>query len=260
MWLSLIGALLCVFVMFLISWATALLTFGCVLTLYLIVAYRKPDVNWGSSTQAQTYKTALNSVQQLNNVEDHIKNYRPQILVFSGFPNTRPILVDFAYSLTKNVSLLLCGHIIKGATNHKHQSYLQRRARDWFGIHKLKAFYSQVDDESFESGCKALMQASGIGKLKPNIVLMGYKHDWRTCDKDDLQMYFNVVHKVSGGGFRTGDEIIVAISFRPLTCTIPWEFYGSLRDLIIQPFWEMICPSHIWKLHDQLYPRTVQRI
>lgn len=199
MWLSLIGALLCICVMFLISWATALLTFGAVLTLYLIVAYRKPDVNWGSSTQAQTYKSALLSVQQLNNVEDHIKNYRPQILVLSGFPNSRPILVDFAYSLTKNMSLLLCGHIIKGATNHKHQSYLQRKARDWFGMHKLKAFYAHVDDESFENGCKALMQASGIGKLRPNIVLMGYKGDWKSCAKEDLQMYFNVVHKVSFG-------------------------------------------------------------
>lgn len=202
MWLSLIGALLCVFVMFLISWATALLTFGAVLTLYLIVAYRKPDVNWGSSTQAQTYKSALLSVQQLNNVEDHIKNYRPQILVFAGFPNTRPILVDFAYSLTKNVSLLLCGHIIKGVSNHKHQSYLQRRARDWFESHKFKAFYAYVEDESFENGCKALMQASGIGKLRPNIVLMGYKNDWRTCEKDDLQMYFNVVHKVRSRYFK----------------------------------------------------------
>lgn len=196
MWLSLIGAILCVFVMFLISWATALLTFACIIALYLIVAYRKPDVNWGSSTQAQTYKSALLSVQQLNNVEDHVKNYRPQILVLSGFPNSRPILVDFAYSLTKNVSLLLCGHVVRGATNHKHQCYLQRRAREFFQAHKLKAFYSYVDEENFESGCKSLMQASGIGKLRPNIVLMGFKNDWRTCGTDDLEMYFNVVHKV----------------------------------------------------------------
>lgn len=37
------------------------------------------DVNWGSTTQAQTYKNALLSVQQLNNVEEHVKNYRPQV-------------------------------------------------------------------------------------------------------------------------------------------------------------------------------------
>lgn len=45
MWLSLIGAVLCVLVMFLISWWNALLTFCIVLALYLIVSYRKPGTH-----------------------------------------------------------------------------------------------------------------------------------------------------------------------------------------------------------------------
>lgn len=69
------------------------------------------DVNWGSTTQAQTYKHALTSVQQLSRVEDHVKNYRPQILVLTGIPHTRPPLIDFAYLITKNVSLLICANI-----------------------------------------------------------------------------------------------------------------------------------------------------
>jgi solute carrier family 12 (sodium/potassium/chloride transporter), member 2 len=87
MWLSLVGAVLCVAVMFLISWATALLTFACVIALYLVVSYRKPEVNWGSSTQAQTYKNALMSVQQLNYVEEHVKNYRPQVSESTKVPS-----------------------------------------------------------------------------------------------------------------------------------------------------------------------------
>lgn len=39
------------------------------------------------------------------------------------------------------------------------------------------------------------MQATGIGKLKPNIILMGYKTDWQTCDHKELDQYFNVMHK-----------------------------------------------------------------
>uniref|UniRef100_A0A1L8DEN0 Putative k+/cl-cotransporter kcc1 n=2 Tax=Nyssomyia neivai TaxID=330878 RepID=A0A1L8DEN0_9DIPT len=195
MWLSLVGTILCVSVMFLISWATALLTFACVIALYLIVHYRKPDVNWGSSTQAQTYKNALMSVQQLNNVEEHVKNYRPQILVLSGLPSIRSILVDFGYLITKNVSLLVCGHIIQSVSNQKHRLYMQQKTKEWFDDHKMKAFYAHVDDECFETGCKALMQASGIGKLKPNVVMMGYKNDWKTVEAVALKQYFNVVHK-----------------------------------------------------------------
>ncbi|XP_016966179.1 bumetanide-sensitive sodium-(potassium)-chloride cotransporter isoform X2 [Drosophila biarmipes] len=195
MWLSLLGAILCVAVMFLISWATALITFAAVLALYLIVAYRKPDVNWGSTTQAQTYKNALMSVQQLNNVEEHVKNYRPQILVLSGLPNTRPVLVDLAYMLTKNLSLMVCGHVLRGSSSQKYRTYLQERAANWFRKHRVKGFYALVDGEDFESGTRALMQASGIGKLKPNIILMGYKTDWQTCDHKELDQYFNVMHK-----------------------------------------------------------------
>ncbi|CAD7082120.1 unnamed protein product [Hermetia illucens] len=194
MWLSLVGAILCVAVMFLTSKATALITFAVVLALYLIVAYRKPDVNWGSTTQAQTYKKALLSVQHLNNVEEHVKNYRPQILVLSGLPNSRPVLVDFAYLLTKNLSLLVCGHVLR-QSSQKYRNYLQDRANSWFKRHRVKGFYSLVDDEDFDAGCRALMQATGIGKLKPNIVLLGYKADWKVCDKKELNQYFNVMHK-----------------------------------------------------------------
>jgi solute carrier family 12 sodium/potassium/chloride transporter 2 len=41
-WLSLIGFIVCVAIMFLISWVTSLITFIVVFALYLLVVYRKP--------------------------------------------------------------------------------------------------------------------------------------------------------------------------------------------------------------------------
>lgn len=37
---------------------------------------------------------------------------RPQILVFSGAPHSRPALVDFASNISKGISLLICGHVV----------------------------------------------------------------------------------------------------------------------------------------------------
>jgi solute carrier family 12 sodium/potassium/chloride transporter 2 len=71
------------------------------------------EVNWGSSTQAQSYKSALKSMQELIFVEEHVKNYRPQLLVLTGMPGSRPPLVDFANLITKKVSLLICGHVLQ---------------------------------------------------------------------------------------------------------------------------------------------------
>lgn len=194
MWLSLLGSILCVLVMFLISWWTALLTLTAVMALYLIVAYRKPDVNWGSTTQAQIYKTALQAVHQLNSVEDHVKNYRPQILVLSGNPSARPALVDFAHQLTKNISLLVCGHINNSPLHQRIRNMLNYKANSWLKTYKLKAFYIQVDGVSFVDGAKSLLKACGIGKLRPNILLLGHKSDWQKCSTEDLEMYFEVLH------------------------------------------------------------------
>lgn len=81
-WLSLFGFLLCVGIMFLIDWLSSLITYSIILALYLVVVYRKPDVNWGSSTQHQIYKSALTSAYKLQTVSDHVKNFHPQVIIF----------------------------------------------------------------------------------------------------------------------------------------------------------------------------------
>lgn len=193
-WLSLLGAILCVAVMFLMNWPTALVTFGCLFTLYLVVMYRKPDVNWGSSTQAQTYKSALNSVQHLVHVEEHVKNYRPQILVLSGLPSARPPLIDFANLICKQLSLMVCGHVVKNQLNQRTRASFNNRMYHWFRMHKIKAFYNVVDNSGFQEGATALMQLTGLGKMKPNLALMGYKRDWAVAEEDELDAYFGVIH------------------------------------------------------------------
>ncbi|XP_050441187.1 bumetanide-sensitive sodium-(potassium)-chloride cotransporter isoform X2 [Adelges cooleyi] len=195
MWLSLAGSMLCVVLMFVICWWIALVTLVAILALYLIVSYQKPDVNWGTSTQAQTYKQALIAVHSLIRVEDHVKNFRPQLLVLTGMPSSRPPLTDFAHLITKNLSLLVCGNMIKTPTSQKLLEIYSKRANNWLNYHKIKGFYVQIDGTNFEDGAKSLMQTVGLGKLKPNIVMLGYKTNWFKCSTNDLNMYFNVLHK-----------------------------------------------------------------
>lgn len=50
-----------------------------------------------------------------------------------------------------------------------------------------------MEDDSFEHGCKSIMQICGLGKLKPNMMLLGYKGDWVKGNRQDLKEYFNVI-------------------------------------------------------------------
>ncbi|XP_009474611.1 PREDICTED: solute carrier family 12 member 2 [Nipponia nippon] len=149
MWISLVGAILCCIVMFVINWWAALLTYVIVLGLYIYVTYKKPDVNWGSSTQALTYLNALQHSIRLSGVEDHVKNFRPQCLIMTGAPNARPALLHLVHAFTKNVGLMICGHV---------------------------------------------HMAAGLGRMRPNTLVVGFKKNWRQSDMRDVETYINLFH------------------------------------------------------------------
>nr|ANU78813.1 Na+/K+/2Cl- cotransporter [Portunus trituberculatus] len=195
LWISWLGGILCLIVMFLIDWITALATFLIIVALYLFVSYRNPNVNWGSSTQAQTYVSALKTTLDLNTIEEHVKNYRPQILVLTGPVGSRPPLIDFAYSITKNISLLACGHVIQGPQTQRLRNSLTRQSYNWLIRHRIRAFYSLVEGSNLEDGARNLFQLVGLGKLRPNTVVLGYKANWRKCDPMELKAYFNTLHE-----------------------------------------------------------------
>ncbi|XP_042225258.1 bumetanide-sensitive sodium-(potassium)-chloride cotransporter-like isoform X2 [Homarus americanus] len=197
-WLSLIGGVMCTAIMFLIQWWTALLTLTIIILLYLIVAHRRPDVNWGSSTQAQMYSIALSSVMSLSQIEEHVKTYRPQILVLCGAPSARPPLLHFAYSITKNMSLLVVGHCLKDQQSQRERSSLVSEASEWLSQHKVRAFYALADGPSMELAARTLMCTVGLGKLRPNLVLMGYKATWHSCPAEELHSYFTTIHYAFG--------------------------------------------------------------
>lgn len=196
MWLSLLGALLCCAVMFVINWWAALLTYGIELLLYIYVTVKKPDVNWGSSTQAVTYVSAVRNALSLSGVDDHVKNFRPQILTLTASVRTRPALLDLAHAFSKTFGLCLTCEVIVGprtealeemnANIEKNQMFLRSTKR--------KAFYSAVVSEDFRDGAVALLQASGLGRMKPNILMMGFKMNWRTAGAEGVQNYVGVLH------------------------------------------------------------------
>jgi solute carrier family 12 sodium/potassium/chloride transporter 2 len=158
----------------------------------LYISYRKPEANWGSSTQAQQFVLALKNVQSLNDVPDHVKNYRPKLLVFTGLPIHRQPLVDFGYLITKKLSLMICSHMEPKQTSKSNLGTIRKNVNAWLKDRKIKAFFSVTQDESFSVGAKNCMNLVGIGKLTPNMAMLGFKSDWQ---KDEgLDQYIDVIH------------------------------------------------------------------
>merc|ERR1712106_671156 len=99
--------------MFIMDWKYATGTIAIQAVLGAYIYYANPEANWGSSADAQTFLTAMKSTQELTDGPDHVKTYRPNLLVLTGNPAHRPSLVDFANIIIKNRSLLVCGHVMK---------------------------------------------------------------------------------------------------------------------------------------------------
>ncbi|NXC93656.1 S12A1 protein, partial [Certhia familiaris] len=196
MWVSLFGALLCCGVMFVINWWAALITYAIELFLYIYVTYKKPEVNWGSSTQALYFVNALDSALALTTVEDHVKNFRPQCLTLTGAPMVRPALLDITHTFTKNNGLCICCEVYTGPRKLcvKEMNSGMEKKQAWLTKNKRKAFYAAVAADNFRDGVKSLLQASGLGRMKPNTLVIGFKKDWRSAPATQVENYVGIIH------------------------------------------------------------------
>ncbi|KAG8192636.1 hypothetical protein JTE90_017198 [Oedothorax gibbosus] len=194
LWLSLVGALLCVVIMFVMSWITALVTDVVVVALYVYIAKTCPDINWGSSFQGYVYRNALYYLGKLNKVEEHVKNYRPAILLLSGPACSRPQLVDLAGLLTKGHGLHLCAHITQERLDWRQRRALADLNTRWLHERRVKACYTLLEADTLDKGVRCLLQSAGLGKMRPNILMLGFKEQWQTCDVKETLDYFRVIH------------------------------------------------------------------
>ncbi|XP_033839536.1 solute carrier family 12 member 10, tandem duplicate 1 [Periophthalmus magnuspinnatus] len=200
-WAALFGAVISVVLMFLFTWWAALVTFGIIFFLFGYVNYTKPKVNWGSSVQAGTYNMALSYSVALSGVEDHVKNFRPQCMVLTGPPNQRPALVDFVGAFTKHVSLMVCGDILTEQDRKTRGPKTTDWLVKWLNQRKVRSFYTPFSSDSLREGARFLLQASGLGKLKPNTLVLGFKSNWRESTPETIEDYTNMIYDTFDSNF-----------------------------------------------------------
>ncbi len=179
--------------MFLIEWWAALVSFLVCSSLYMYIKHRKPNINWGSSTQAHIFRKSLEYSMKLNITDEHVKNFRPNFLVLTGSLNKRPALIDICAELTKGNSLMVCGNILQKSQENRELDGSSKQY-DWLSKRKVKSFYSEVNSDNFRSGAVALMQSVGLGKLRPNTLTMGFKNNWLTDSTESVQDYYRIIN------------------------------------------------------------------
>lgn len=88
---------------------------------------------------------------------------------------------------------MVCANILQ--TNQAlRESQNFSKYYDWMAKRKVKSFYTEVNTSSFRSGAVSLMQCVGLGKFRPNTLMMGFKNNWLSDSIESTLDYYGIIN------------------------------------------------------------------
>jgi len=194
--LSLLGAALCVAVMFMSDWFYALIAIGLASVIYKYIEYRGAEKEWGDGISGLALNAARFSLLRLEEGPPHIKNWRPQILTLCKMnadmkPNNRK-LIALASQLKAGKGLAVVSSVLQGEFPEKSidAQTAKENLRQAMSNEKVKGFGDVLVAKDVNQGIVSLIQSTGLGGLKPNTVIFGWPHGWRNAEKNQSWRIF----------------------------------------------------------------------
>ena len=171
--LSLLGGIGCLAVMFLINAVATIVAAAIVLAIFFWLQQRELSTTWGDVRQGIWMTLLRTGIFQINRVED-TKNWRPNILVFSGSPYKRWSLIQLAYALTHKRGFITVSSVVSSVTRDlARQMHLENTIREQLNKQQVQALVRVVNAPNPFDGMLQLVEAYGLGPLVPNIILLG---------------------------------------------------------------------------------------
>ncbi|XP_021251728.1 solute carrier family 12 member 9 [Numida meleagris] len=175
----LLGIAGCCVMMFLISPVSASASLGFLLILLLALHYLSPSSTWGYISQALIFHQVRKYLLMLDVRKDHVKFWRPQMLLMVQNPRGSARLIDFVNDLKKS-GLYVLGHVELQDLDALPSDPLQPQQDSWLSlVDKLnvKAFISLTLAPSVRHGVRQLLFTSGLGGMRPNTLVLGFYDD-----------------------------------------------------------------------------------
>lgn len=171
--LSLLGALGCLGVMFLIDARATVVAALIVIAIYFWLQRRELKTTWGDVRRGMWMALIGTGIFQIGE-QDDTKNWRPHILVLSGAPQKRWSLIELADGLSHNSSLMTVSSVLpSGSRDLAQQNQLERTIRDYLQKRGIRALVRVITASDPFEGAVRLVETYGLGPLVPNTIVMG---------------------------------------------------------------------------------------
>ncbi|KAF3450326.1 hypothetical protein FNV43_RR06406 [Rhamnella rubrinervis] len=187
--LSLLGASLCIVIMFLISWSFTVVSLALASLIYYYVSIKGKAGDWGDGFKSAYFQLALRSLRSLGANQVHPKNWYPIPLVFcrpwGKLPENvpcHPKLADFANCMKKKGRGMSIFFSILDGDYHEHAEEAKNACKQlatYIDYKNCEGVAEIVVAPSMAEGFRGIVQTMGLGNLKPNIVVMRYPEIWR---------------------------------------------------------------------------------
>ncbi|XP_051943632.1 solute carrier family 12 member 9-like isoform X1 [Hippocampus zosterae] len=174
-----LGILGCLVMMFLINAIYAFASIAFMLLLLMLIHYLGPISNWGYISQALIFHQVRKYLLMLDVRKDHVKFWRPQVLLMVANPRSCVGLITFTNDLKKS-GLYVLGHVKLGLLDERPSDPLQSCYDSWLSLvdHlNVKAFVNLTLADSVRHGVQHLLFITGFGGMRPNTLVLGFYDD-----------------------------------------------------------------------------------
>ncbi|KAM4627334.1 solute carrier family 12 member 9 isoform 2-T2 [Polymixia lowei] len=180
-----LGIVGCAIMMFLINAIYASASIAFMLLLLLLIHYLSPTSSWGYISQALIFHQVRKYLLMLDVRKDHVKFWRPQVLLMVSNPRSSVGLITFINDIKKS-GLYVLGHVQLGDLDTLPSDPLQSQYDSWLSLvdHlNIKAFVNMTLSDSVRHGVQHLLFISGLGGMRPNTLVLGFYDDCLPQDK-----------------------------------------------------------------------------
>lgn len=240
---SLLGAVGCVAVMFLIN---ALATIAAIVFVFAILFWlerRGLKATWGDVRRGVWMALMRAGLLRLRDEPDP-RNWRPHLLVLSGAPTRRWHLIELANSLSHSRGLVTVSTVLgEGDVTRDRIQAMEANIREYMAKRGVQALVRVISAPDPFVGAVRLVDAYGLGAFYPNTVLLG--HSEEESHRDDFcqmvtrfhESHRNVMIVRRHEGEPFGDRRLIDL------------WWGGLRGngSLMMILGYLLSTSHYWK-------------
>ncbi|KAK9457190.1 amino acid permease-domain-containing protein [Dipodascopsis uninucleata] len=195
------GGVLCIATMFVVDGIYASVVIAVLIGLFIVIHYVTPPKSWGDVSQTLIYHQVRKYLLLLR--QDHVKFWRPQVLLLVRDPRESWNLIHFCNSLKKG-ALYILGHIVVMDNFQEDIAEMKRIQSAWLklrDISRVKAFVQMATNPSLIWGARNIILQAGLGGMKPNIAVLGFfdieKYRLRMAGGESSSSYYSKKEKNS---------------------------------------------------------------